>query len=125
MEHSDPNAYKVDIEHNKKVGHNDIKLIDGTCRITKEVSHALMFHIGEYCLNNTLGFDYRAFMKLWQTNRRVLARAMFLELLINIPDVLSVNVLDFKEDTTNHILRVSYILQTSHGIVRKGFNDGN
>ena len=119
INHNTPNAFPLKIELNEKVGHNDFVLIDGKCRVQEEVAHHLQHWIGENCLDVNTGFDYPKFLELWNSGDKDIARALLTEYINRVRDVTEIIELDLKEDRENHILRVTYRLNTPFGEITK------
>ena len=121
INHDDPNAFTVVIDDKNKFGHNDLVLNDGVCRVAEEVAHLLQHIKGENCLNINTGFDYVQFFDFWNTNRKGLARSMLTNHIMNVRDVIAIKELVIKEDIQNHILRITYTLNTPYGEVKKWY----
>lgn len=115
------NAYQIKIEENKEVKHNDFILIDGNCRVAQEISQALKFFKGEYCNNIDLGVDYESFFEFYNKGDKEIAKAIIIEAISNIKDVISIDSLDFKEDRENYTLKITYKITTKYGTIEKGF----
>jgi len=117
-EHLD--SYKIKITKSNKFEHNDFVLVNDTCRVAQELSHLQKHWRGENCLDIETGFDYPTFFKLWNSNRRGLARSMVVEMIDRIPDIVSIDILELTENRETRTLEISYQITTAYGIIKKG-----
>ena len=113
------NAFKLKIEDNKEFGHKDFILIDGNCRVASEINAILKFFKGEYCNNIEAGTDYESFFRFYNTNQKDLARALIIEQISKIRDVVSIDSLDFILDRQNFTLKITYKITTKYGTIEK------